>query len=80
MEHKKYSPLSILKIVCGVVFAFWLVMGISTDWIYDLGIGTATEQGQIPNQSVSVQHTHLHGRTKRSNINLCTIEVRYYEF
>lgn len=69
MEHKKYSTLSILKIVCGVVSAFWLVMCVPTDLIYNLGVGTETEQGQIPNQSVSVQHTHLHGRTKRSNIN-----------
>lgn len=57
MEHKKYSPLSILKIVCGVVFAFWLVMGAPTGWIYDLGVGTGTEQGQMPNQSVSIIHT-----------------------
>ena len=57
MEHKKYSPLSILKIVCGVAFAFWLMMGAPTGWIYDLGVGTGTEQGQMPDQSVSVVHT-----------------------
>lgn len=57
MEHKKYSQLSILKIVCGVAFAFWLMMGAPTGWIYDLGVGTGTEQGQMPDQSVSVVHT-----------------------
>ena len=57
MEHKKYSPKSILKIVCGVAFAFWLMMGAPTGWIYDLGVGTGTEQGQMPDQSVSVIHT-----------------------
>ena len=57
MEHKKYSPKSILKIVCGVAFAFWLMMGAPTGWIYDLGVGTGTEQGQMPDQSVSVVHT-----------------------
>ena len=48
MEHKKHSPLSILKIVCGIAFGFWLMMGAPTGWIYDLGVGTGTEQGQMP--------------------------------
>ena len=42
MEHKKHSPLSILKIVCGIAFGFWLMMGAPTGWIYDLGVGTGT--------------------------------------
>lgn len=57
MEHKKYSPRSILKMVCGVGFTFWLMMGAPTGWIYDFGVGTGTEQGQMPNPSVSVVHT-----------------------
>ena len=57
MEHKKYAPLSILKIVCGIAVTFWLMMGAPTGWIYDLGVGTGTEQGQMPDQSVSVIHT-----------------------
>ena len=57
MEHKKYSPLSILKIVCGIAFAFRLMMGAPTGWIYGLRVGTGTEHGQIPDQSVSVVHT-----------------------
>lgn len=31
--------------------------GCPTGWIYDLGVGTGTEQGQMPDQSVSVVHT-----------------------
>lgn len=57
MEHKKYSPRSILKIACGIVFGFWLMMAAPTGWIYDLWVGTGTEQGQMPNQSVSVLST-----------------------
>ena len=33
------------------------MMGAPTGWIYDLGVGTGTEQGQMPDQSVSVVHT-----------------------
>ena len=51
MEQKKYSPLSILKIVLGVIFGAWLIMSAPTGWIYDLWAGTGTEQGQMPDQS-----------------------------
>ena len=57
MEHTKYSPTSILKIVLGIIFGAWLMMGAPTGWIYDLWAGTGTEQGQTPDQFVSVVHT-----------------------
>lgn len=57
MEHPKHSPTSVLKIVLGVIFCAWLMMSAPTGWIYDLGAGTGTEQGQTPDQSVSVVHT-----------------------
>ena len=57
MEQKKYSPLSILKIVLGVIFGAWLIMSAPTGWIYDLWAGTGTEQGQMPDQSFSEVHT-----------------------
>lgn len=41
----------------GVAFALWLMMGAPAGWICDLGVGTGTEQGQMPDQSVSVVHT-----------------------
>ena len=57
MEQIKYSPQSILKIVLGVIFSAWLIMSAPTGWIYDLWAGTGTEQGQMPDQSVSEVHT-----------------------
>ena len=57
MEHKKYSPKSILKLAFGIVFGVWLMMCAPTGWIYDLWAGTGTEQGQMPDPSVSEAHT-----------------------
>lgn len=57
MERIKYSPKSILKIALGIVFGIWLMMCAPTGWIYDLGAGTGTEQGQMPDPSVSILHT-----------------------
>ena len=57
MEHKKYSPTSILKIALGIAFGVWLMMCAPTGWIYDLRSGTGTGQGQTPDPSVSVVHT-----------------------
>lgn len=59
MEHTKYFPQSILKIAFGIVFGVWLMMCAPTGWIYDLWIGTGTEQGQMPDQSVSEVHTQI---------------------
>ena len=57
MEHIKYSPKSILKIAFGIIFGVWLMMCAPTGWIYDLWVGTGTEQGQMPDPSVSEVHT-----------------------
>lgn len=57
MKYKKYSPLSIFKIVCALIFTFYLMMGMPTGWIYDLKVGTGTKQGQIPDQSVVMIQT-----------------------
>lgn len=57
MEHINYSPQSFLKIAFGIVFGVWLMMCAPTGWIYDLWAGTGTEQGQMPDPSVSEVHT-----------------------
>ena len=57
MEDKQYSALSILKIIFAASLTLWLVLGVPTGWLYDLGVGTGTDQGQMPDQSVSVVHT-----------------------
>ena len=45
--HKK------IWIVLGVAFFLWVMLCAPTGWIYDLGDGTGTEQGQMPVASVS---------------------------
>lgn len=53
IEHKKYAPLSILKNIIMIGVTCWLILGaFPTGWIYDIGVGTGTKQGQIPNASV----------------------------
>ena len=50
---KKATVLSKIKSVTGVLFILWMVMGgIPTGWLYDLGVGTGTEQGQKPGPGV----------------------------
>ncbi len=60
MEHKQFSALSILKIIKIIfasAFVLWMILGVPTGWLYDLGIGRGTEQGQLPDQSVQTVHT-----------------------
>lgn len=57
MEEKQYSALSILKIIFAAALTLWLVLGVPTGWLYDLGLGTGTEQGQMPDQSAQTVHT-----------------------
>ena len=57
MEDKQYSALSILKIIFAASLTLWLVLGVPTGWLYDLGVGTGTDQGQMPDQSVQTVHT-----------------------
>lgn len=54
MEHRKRPTIhSVLINVVGVIFFFWVVMGaLPTGWIYDLGVGSGTEQGQKPSADV----------------------------
>ena len=48
-EKKKITISLLIKNVAGVLFIFWVVLGgIPTGWLYDLGVGTGTEQGQWP--------------------------------
>lgn len=56
MGHRKRPTIpSVLIGVVGIIFFFWVVMGaLPTGWIYDLGVGSGTEQGQNPN--ANVQH------------------------
>ena len=56
-EKKKITISKAIKTIAGVLFVFWLFMSAPTGWIYDLRTGTGTEQGQIPDSSVSVVHT-----------------------
>lgn len=51
------SPLSILKIACGIVFRVQLMICAPIGWIYDLWVGMGTGQGQTPDQTVSMIHT-----------------------
>lgn len=57
MEDKQYSALSILKNIFAAALTLWLVLGVPTGWLYDLGLGTGTDQGQMPDQSVQTVHT-----------------------
>lgn len=54
MKSKKYSPFFIFKIICALILTFYLMMGVPTGWIYDLGVGVGNKQGQIPDQSVAM--------------------------
>lgn len=54
MERKKISPGAILKGLAEFA-VFWLILGmLPTGWIYDLGAGTGTGQGQMPDTSVQL--------------------------
>lgn len=44
-------------IALGVVFVSFIQFALPTGWLYDLGVGTGTEQGQRPDQSVQTVHT-----------------------
>lgn len=58
MKDKKYSVGFIAKIIAAVVMAFWMMTGsFPTGWIYDIGAGRGTEQGQMPDQSVQMLHS-----------------------
>lgn len=54
IKRKKYPFLyGCLRRALYILLAFWLVLGaFPTGWIYDLGAGTGTEQGQRPNGAV----------------------------
>ena len=43
--------------ILAVFLSLWVIMGAPTGWIYDLGVGAGTKQGQTPNQYVSTIHT-----------------------
>lgn len=50
---KGSAVLSKLGNAAGVLFILWMVMGgIPTGWLYDLGVGAGTEQGQKPGPGV----------------------------
>lgn len=54
-QRKKFSFRSIITTILGVLFLLWMVMGaFPTGWLYDLGVGTGTAQGQRPNSDVQV--------------------------
>ena len=60
MKQNSFLALPLRKkvmIILGTVFFLWIMFGVPTGWIYDLGVGTGTEQGQMPDQSVSTVHT-----------------------
>ena len=41
--------------ILGILYFIWMVMGgFPTGWLYDLTVGTGTEQGQWPDESVAV--------------------------
>ncbi len=49
------------KMISGIFYFFsgiyltWMVMGgLPTGWLYDLGVGTGTEQGQWPDENVAI--------------------------
>ena len=46
-----------LRIILGCVLFSWIMLSAPTGWIYDLGAGTGTEQGQMPDPSVSMVYT-----------------------
>ncbi len=53
MERKKYSVVFIAKIMAAVIISFWFIKGsFPTGWIYDIGAGRGTQQGQMPSESV----------------------------
>ncbi len=52
-RKKKTSMLSRIMDVVGVLFILLMFMGgVPTGWLYDLGVGTGTEQGQKPGPGV----------------------------
>lgn len=52
-KKKKTPMLSRIMNVVGVLFILWMAMGgVPTGWLYDLGVGTGTEQGQKPGPGV----------------------------
>ena len=53
MSSKKTTMLSRIMNAVGVLFILWMVMGgFPTGWLYDLGVGTGTKQGQKPGYGV----------------------------
>ncbi len=52
-EKKKVTVGTVMTVIVGVLFSFWMVMGaFPTGWLYDLGVGTGTQQGQRPGSEV----------------------------
>ncbi len=52
-RKNKTSILPRIMNIVGVLFILWMVMGgVPTGWLYDLGVGTGTEQGQKPGSGV----------------------------
>lgn len=50
---KKVSIDKVVVSIVGFLIAFWMVMGaFPTGWLYDLGVGTGTKQGQKPSADV----------------------------
>lgn len=43
-------------IALGIVFVSFIQFALPTGWLYDLGVGVGTEQGQMPDQSVQTVH------------------------
>ena len=58
MEHKRYTVPVILRNILAIIIVVWIVLGaFSTGWLHDLGAGTGTKQGQMPDASVQIVHT-----------------------
>lgn len=56
MEHTPFLSLPLrdkVLLPLGLLFFFWMILAFPTGWIYDLGAGVGTEQGQMPDPSVS---------------------------
>lgn len=48
-KEKRFTLRRVLLAPIGLIVCLWIVMGsFPTGWIYDLGVGTGTEQGQRP--------------------------------
>lgn len=48
------SPLFLLQMICCGIFCLWAVLGsLPTGWMYDIGVGEGTGQGQWPGSAAS---------------------------